>query len=195
MFPEIARDDVFRLETQRLWLRWPEAADAPALSELAGDGDVARMTATLPHPYRLDDAVRFIARSREDNARGSALRFALTLKTSPRDTVGVISVERSDFGPHIGYWLGRPFWGRGLASEAAAAITNAFFHVTEGDELGALVLEENARSRGVLENLGFVEAGRQAESSILRFALWRCRWRARGRAGLRPGLGSDTALT
>jgi RimJ/RimL family protein N-acetyltransferase len=80
-----------------------------------------------------------------------------------------------------------------LAGEAAAAITNAFFHVTEGDELGALVLEENARSRGVLENLGFVEAGRQAESSILRFALWRCRWRARGRAGLRPGLGSDTA--
>ncbi len=53
MFHDLARDDVFRLETQRLWLRWPQAADAPALAALAGDWEVARMSAHLPHPYRL----------------------------------------------------------------------------------------------------------------------------------------------
>ncbi len=37
MFPELARDDVYRLETWRLWLRGPRAADAPRLSELAGE--------------------------------------------------------------------------------------------------------------------------------------------------------------
>ena len=31
MFPEIAKDDVFRIETRRLWLRWPRLADAPAM--------------------------------------------------------------------------------------------------------------------------------------------------------------------
>jgi RimJ/RimL family protein N-acetyltransferase len=194
MFPELAHDDVFRLETRRLWLRWPQAADAPALGELAGDWDVARMTANLPHPYRREDADHFIGRSREDNARGAALLFALTLKSLARQTIGVIGIEPSDFGPKLGYWLGRPYWGRGLASEAAAAVVDAFFLVTPRDELGATVLEENAASRGVLENLGFVEAAREAESASLRLALRRRDWRARG-GGLQPGCGSVTALT
>ncbi len=56
MFPELARDDVFRLETRRLWLRWPRESDAPALTALAGDWDVAQMTATMPHPYGDEDA-------------------------------------------------------------------------------------------------------------------------------------------
>ena len=35
MFPDYFRDDVFRLETQRLWLRWPTAADAATIERLA----------------------------------------------------------------------------------------------------------------------------------------------------------------
>ena len=70
MFPEIARDEVFRLETRRLWLRWPRAADASALRALASDWEVARLTAALPHPYASADADQFIGDSREDNLRG-----------------------------------------------------------------------------------------------------------------------------
>lgn len=36
MFPELTRDDVFRLETRRLWLRWTRMADASAILRLAG---------------------------------------------------------------------------------------------------------------------------------------------------------------
>lgn len=51
MFPDYFRDDVFRLETQRLWLRWPTAADAPLIEKLAGEREIAEFTARIPHPY------------------------------------------------------------------------------------------------------------------------------------------------
>jgi RimJ/RimL family protein N-acetyltransferase len=199
MFHDLARDDVFRLETRQLWLRWPQAADAPTFAALAGDWEVARTSASLPHPYALEDADHFIRLSREDNARGAALRFALTLKNGERETVGVVGVEDFDGLPMLGYWLGRPFWGRGLASEAAQAVVDGFFLFTGANALGALALEENQASRGVLEKLGFVESerleagpGRHAENPTMRFALRREDWQPQG-ASLPPGLRSVTA--
>ncbi|WP_374547771.1 GNAT family N-acetyltransferase [Rhodoblastus sp.] len=202
MFPELARDDVFRLETRRLWLRWPRETDAPAIAALAGDWDVARMTALIPHPYELEDAERFILAARAGNALGSASRLALTLKTFPRKFVGVVGVEASDHGPLLGFWLGQPYWGAGLMSEAVEAVTDAFFRVTEGDALTALLLPENAASRVVLEKSGFVEdgrlesgPGRHADSPVTRFVLRRRDWASFAGAGLRAGLASDTALS
>ena len=190
MLPEIARDEVFRLETRRLWLRWPRAADASVFRALASDWQVARLTAALPHPYALADADQFIRDSREDNLHGCALRMALTLKSGARDVAGVIGVEAHDGRPTLGYWLGRPFWGQGLMSEAVAAMVHAFFLFTDGEEICACVSEENAASRGVLEKRGFVEVerlaagpGRQAENPCLRFALRRLDWQARGGKG------------
>src|SRR3712207_4191950 len=56
MFPDLTRDDVFRLETRRLWLRWPRHADCQAIVRLAGEKAVADMTARIPHPYDPHDA-------------------------------------------------------------------------------------------------------------------------------------------
>ena len=51
MFPDLARDDVFRLETPRLWLRWPRICDAAAIHKFCSQWEVARYTARIPHPY------------------------------------------------------------------------------------------------------------------------------------------------
>jgi RimJ/RimL family protein N-acetyltransferase len=206
MFPELARDDVFRLETRRLWLRWPHAADAEALCELAGEPEASglanNLVATLPHPCRVEDAEYFIRVSRDEGARGEALRFVVTLKSLSRNVVGVIGVEPRDGLPQLGYWLGRSFRGRGYASEAAATLTDAFFYLARGEQLGATVPAENATSRGVLENLGFALVERSdsaatllAENPTLQFALPRRDWREHGPAGLRLRSGSDRALT
>jgi len=203
MLPEIARDEVFRLETRRLWLRWPRAADASVFRALASDWQVARLTAALPHPYALADADQFIRDSREDNLRGSALRMALTLKSGEREVVGVIGVEAREGRPMLGYWLGRPFWGHGMMSEAVAAMVHAFFLFSDGEEVCARVSEENAASRGVLEKRGFVEverlaagSGRQAEHPSLCLALRRRDWQARGGQGahLPPALAARPDL-
>ncbi len=184
MFPELARDDVFRLETPRLWLRWPRAADAPALAALANDWDVARHTAFLPHPYDAEDARSFVVDSRLGNALGRHLRLALTLKTGDRAPIGVIGLEPDGKSYALGYWLGRPYWGRGFAREAAQAMVDAFFRVMPKEELLATVLPENAASAALLTQTGFRPAGqspapgRHRGEKALRFALNRESWRA-----------------
>ncbi len=93
MFPDLTRDDVFRLETQRLWLRWPRAADAAAITAFASRPEVAQMTAAIPYPYPAQEADRFIFEARADNAAGRALHLALTLKGGPRTVVGLVSAD------------------------------------------------------------------------------------------------------
>ena len=90
MFPEIFRDDVFRLETQRLWLRWPTARDEPAIERHAGDIVIAEMTSRIPHPYPKGAAARFIYDARVGNAQGTRLTFVLAPLARPTDTVGAL---------------------------------------------------------------------------------------------------------
>ncbi len=201
MFPEIARDDVFRLETRRLWLRWPRESDAPAVSALAGDWGVARWTALIPHPYTIEDAERCILAARAANARGSALRFVLTLKDFPRKLVGMAAIDPAVDGPRLVFWLGRPYAGRGLMSEATQALTDVFFRITDADELSTVILTDNAASCAMLEKCGFVESerfeaglGRHADSPVMRMTLRRDEWRAPRGDGLQPALAFDRAI-
>ena len=93
MFPDLARDDVFRLETARLWLRWPRASDAPAIHRFCSLWEVARFTARMPHPYPPGSAERFIYAAREANASGRDLTLVMTPSKGKRDVIGSISLE------------------------------------------------------------------------------------------------------
>ena len=72
MFPEPdARDDVFRLETARLWLRWPRHGDARAVAGIfAAAREVADMMTKLPHAYPHEGADGFILSTRHTNMEG-----------------------------------------------------------------------------------------------------------------------------
>src|SRR4051795_4801193 len=116
MFPDLTRDDVFRLETRRLWLRWPRLADTQAIVRLAGDKAVAEMTALIPHPYPPDGAERFVFEARKGNAEGTGLQMAITPKGKPNALIGLVRIGPAHDGttlPHLGYWLGVPSWGHG----------------------------------------------------------------------------------
>ncbi|WP_018261487.1 GNAT family N-acetyltransferase [Methylobacterium sp. WSM2598] len=161
MFPDLTRDDVFRLETRRLWLRWPRQADAQAIVRLAGEKAVAEMTAGIPHPLAPADAEAFILRARRDNAEGRALTMAITPRRQPQALIGMVGIEpdHDQAGPHLGYWIGPPHWGQGLATEAARAMIDAFFAYTEGEELTSSARVINPASRRVLEKCGFAAVG------------------------------------
>jgi len=164
MFSDITRDDVFRLETKRLWLRWPRAADAPTIVRLAGERAVAEMTARVPHPYPPGDAERFIIDTRASNAGGRGIGLAITTKAKPLEPIGTISLRESARGDALlGYWLGVDFWGRGFATEAAQAIIDTLFTLTHVGEIRASVRVLNPASRRVLEKCGFVGAGSSLE--------------------------------
>jgi RimJ/RimL family protein N-acetyltransferase len=162
MFPDLTRDDVFRLETRRLWLRWPRHADVQAIHRLAGERDVAEMTASIPHPYPPEAAVTFVFEARKANALGRALQLAVTPKKKPNQLIGMIGIlppMDEEAAPFLGYWIGRPHWGKGYATEAARALVDAWFAYTDADELASSARTVNPASRRVLEKCGFAHRG------------------------------------
>lgn len=188
MFPDLTRDDVLRLETRRLWLRWPRQADAQAILRLAGEKAVAEMTAQIPYPYPTDDSERFVLEARRANTEGRGLTLAITPKAKPNALIGVIGIDASpdDGAPHLGFWLGTPFWGEGYATEAARALIDAFFAYTAADALVSCVRVVNPGSRRVLEKCGFAFQGtgltafpaRGGVFPVDRFRLDRRTWRS-----------------
>lgn len=163
MFPDLTRDDVFRIETRRLWLRWPCASDAAAIVELAGNEAVSEMTARIPHPLDVGTVDAFVMRARREATEGRSLTMAITPRRQPQTLIGLVSIEPdpTEAGPHLGYWVGAPHWGQGLATEAAAAMVEAFFAYTDGHVLTSGALVENAASRRVLVKAGFGAEGTQ----------------------------------
>lgn len=160
MFPEIARDDVFRIETRRLWLRWPRVADAAAIARQAGEKAVADMTATIPSPYSEQESVVAVLSAREMNADGKGLYLSLTPKGHPNDVIGAVSVTRNvENRAVLGYWLGSDHWGQGLATEAAQAMIDLAFGLTAIPSLHASVVPFNDASRRVLKKCGFAHYG------------------------------------
>jgi RimJ/RimL family protein N-acetyltransferase len=175
MFPDLARDDVFRLETKRLWLRWPRVADAPAIQRYSSRREVAGMTARIPHPYPEGEAERFIFMAREANAQGRDLILAIQPIGGNREPIGMISLEkRLQDRLTLGYAIAPEAWGKGLASQAAAAMVEAGFALTRVIEIFASVRVENAASRRVVEKCGFEYLGESMQGAPARGGMVKC---------------------
>jgi RimJ/RimL family protein N-acetyltransferase len=170
MFPEITRDDIFRLETERLWLRWPRAADAEEIRKHAGDPDVALMTAAIPYPYEKGDADAFIRAAREENASGGGLQLAITPKNRPNEPIGLVSLHGAERrgAATLGFWLAKPYWGQGMTTEAAGALIDLAFGVTSLERILSSVAPTNAASLRVHEKLGFQSLGRGVQAAPAR---------------------------
>ena len=146
-----------RIETRRLALRAPTMSDAGRIAALANDLGVARMTTRLPHPYLRGDADAFLARMAAlDYAREAV--FAIELEQE--GPIGVVGLHPSgSFAPEIGYWLGRPYWGRGFATEAARAAL-VWAHKGWGRRhVHARHFSDNPASAEVLCKVGFLYTG------------------------------------
>ena len=184
MFPDLARDDVFRLETRRLWLRWPRAQDAASVAREAGHPEVAQKTVEIPHPYLEGAAAEFILTARKANADGERLVLMLTPKAAPFQAIGCVALRPSHPETRLRFWLGQAFWGKGLMTEAVRGLTDLVFSLTDCEELEAAVPGLNPAALRVLAKSGFLPTGSQAlqsrerggQISAERFGLERLRW-------------------
>lgn len=141
------------LATERLTLRAPRHGDVRAIAALANDRRIAVSTARIPHPYGVDDAEQFI---QAVNRRDGEATFVVTLDDI---LIGACGVDPRTDGPEIGYWVGVPFWGRGLATEAVRAVIDYAFSELGHDALAAGARVSNPASRRVLEKCAFQWTG------------------------------------
>lgn len=144
------------LRTDRLTLRPLALADAPRLAHFSGDPDVARMLSMIPTPYPAVATEGFILIMQARAPLQKDHVFAIDLEGE--GAIGCIGAHAKPEGFEIGYYVGKPYWGHGYATEAARALS------THMAELGATHLEaghfiDNPASGRVLEKAGFEATG------------------------------------
>ena len=140
-------------------LRPWEERDVEPLVEIADDYEVARyLRDRFPHPYTIDDAQAWVAFNLSDSA--PELHYAIEVDGELAGSIGVERYEGERRGTmHIGYWLGRRFHGRGIATAAVRALTEYIFANTETRRIEAEVYLPNKASVLVLERCGYLREG------------------------------------
>ena len=147
---------------------WPSAwagADRERFVELANDYDIwKQLYDRFPHPYTATDADEWIAL----NARRTTLAyFAICDGDGPIGSAG-LTLREADYrhSAEIGYWLGQPFWGRGIATAAVKALTNYAFETLGLLRLEAHIFARNRASARVLEKAGYRREGLLRKASM-----------------------------
>jgi RimJ/RimL family protein N-acetyltransferase len=148
------------LETKRLLLRPHRHDDAERIVRFIGDFDVAGNLARVPYPYTPKDAGMWLdSQAERPDPAPDATAFAIDIKGE--GYVGTVGIHQGDSGePVLGYWLGKPWWGRGYMTEAAGTVRDWYFAATNSERLLCGAFHFNAASLAIQRKLGFVETGR-----------------------------------
>lgn len=172
-------------ETPRLRLRPLADGDRPDLVALAGDAEVSRMTAFIPHPFADKDAQDFITKAAIEEAAGKARVFAIERRHKP-GLIGCIAFALHGASAEVSYFIGKLYWRRGFGGEALATMVDYVLADRTIVEATAQVLEGNAASAKLLEKVGFDFrgsgtgcGGRCSGQPIRLYALSREKWSAR----------------
>lgn len=138
-------------------------ADAKPLVPLADDRGVwLNLRDRFPHPYRPADARYWIKLA---TAQKPQTHFAVEADGKLAGAIGLMPGEDVHCrSAELGYWLGRPFWGRGLMTAAVRTLTDRAFEEFGLCRIFALVFEWNGASMRVLEKAGYVLEGRHAKA-------------------------------
>jgi RimJ/RimL family protein N-acetyltransferase len=130
-------------------LREVVEADLAVFYEHQRDPEAAAMAAFPPR-----DRDAFMAHWAKTLANDSVLTRTVV---SDGEVAGNIGCWEADGRMLVGYWIGREFWGRGLATRALAELLD----MVDARPLHAYVAKGNVGSIRVLEKCGFLEVGEQ----------------------------------
>jgi RimJ/RimL family protein N-acetyltransferase len=147
------------LRTERLTLRPLREADASAVQGFCSDREVASTTMHIPHPYPEGGAMEWIRGHPDAYAAGLNAVWGMDLKR--KGVVGVIglSLQPTHRRAELGYWVGRPHWGQGFATEAAVAVARCAFEHFGVYRLHAHHFSRNPASGAVLRRAGLLHEG------------------------------------
>nr|WP_242481709.1 bifunctional GNAT family N-acetyltransferase/(deoxy)nucleoside triphosphate pyrophosphohydrolase [Paracraurococcus ruber] len=152
-------------------LRPLRTADAPALHRLVNDWEVAKTLARVPFPYPRDLADTWIASTWAQIAAREAWHLAIVGEENGAEVlVGCVALTRSRDGKaaELGYWVGRRFWGHGVAPEAAARLCRWALAQLDIATIRASALKDNPRSQAVLRRIGLRPAGEGVQTFLSR---------------------------
>lgn len=150
----------FSIQTSRLLLRPLQMSDAPDIQRLAGDRDVASTTRNIPHPYEDGMAEKRIESCQQKADAGELINFAIT-RRSDGFFLGAIGLhpDSDKQQAEVGYWIGKPFWNQGYATEALQGVINQAFTHLGMDRVYAAHFTRNPSSGRVMQKAGMLHEG------------------------------------
>jgi RimJ/RimL family protein N-acetyltransferase len=152
------------LQTARLVLREFALEDAPHVQRLVGEWEVANTLLIVPHPYEDRMAQEWIATHRPAYEAGERVTWAVTLREEGA-LVGSITLHLHP--PHdnaeLGYWIGKPYWGLGYATEAAKEVVRYGFEDLDLHRIHASHFGSNPASGKVMRKVGMSPEGVRPE--------------------------------
>ncbi len=142
------------LINSRLKLRPFRESDSLKLSEFCNNKKVwDNLRDYIPHPYSESNALEYIRFCQSEDPQ---LTFAIEYEGKFAGSIGL--VKQSDvykLTAEIGYWIGEPYWGKGITTQAAKMITDYGFNKLGLVRIFSGVFDFNKASQRVLEKAGF----------------------------------------
>lgn len=141
--------------TRRLLLKPLALADAPQIQSLFPHWEIVKyLNARIPWPYPPDGAEQFCRElALPQMEQGEAWHWSLRLLSQPATLIGSLGLFRSD-EDNRGFWIGRPWQGQGLISEACIWANDFWFDVLGFDRLRVPKAAANSASRRISQNQG-----------------------------------------
>ena len=151
------------LQLQSSLIRSWSLADAAALQRYANNRNIwINLRDVFPYPYTLENAHAFLSHVTQEKPETT---FAIATSS---EAIGCIGLRRGHDihckTAELGYWLGEPFWGQGIMSEAVTQFCGYAFEAFALQRIYAEPFESNRASVRVLEKAGFVCEGRMSAS-------------------------------
>lgn len=144
-------------------LRRLQLGDAPSITKYCQDPLISHMTVRIPFPYFLKDAEWFMNDSIEKWNKGKSFNFGIVIDDEVVGICGLNDVDEKHRHAELGYWIGKPFRGKGIMSKTAKAVVKFGFEELKLHRLDAWHMEENEGSKSIIKKLGFTHEGIRRE--------------------------------
>jgi len=149
------------LDTLRLQLRPVEISDALDIQKSAGKREIADTMISLPHPYPIGEAQRYIARMQNEREAGISFAYVIERKVE-NEFCGLIElrdIDHEHLQGELSFWLAIKAWGHGYMSEGVQVIVQYGFEALNLNRLYAYHMLRNPATGRVLEKNGFKQEG------------------------------------
>ena len=152
--------------SQNFELREWKLSDAISLAENANNINIWNSVRDyFPHPYSEEDGKQFIEMVLSKPK--PTVDFAISVDEKAVGGIGIVlqkDVER--ISAEIGYWLGEPYWNRGIMTKAVRQMVNHAFTHFPLQKIYAPVFDFNTASQKVLQKAGFVREAILKQAAI-----------------------------
>ncbi|NTF63429.1 GNAT family N-acetyltransferase [Rhizobium rhizogenes] len=139
------------IQTERLTLRPHRLSDADAITESLSDFAVTRMLARVPTPYDRQDALDWLVQ----HTAGLDTGWDLAVTEKDDVHIGMAGIDLRHGRWHLGYWLNRYYWRRGIMGEAVGATLERFARRMPDVAVFSGIFADNPASLKLQQKLGF----------------------------------------